>query len=185
VAKGLPSPVLANQPAGRRAVFFDRDGTLIVDHGYLSSASQVEFVPDAVAVLQTLREHGFLLVVVSNQSGIGRGILTDDEAAAVDQRFQELLASSNISLDGIYYCPHAPEAGCDCRKPKPGLLRCAAEDLGIILAESYMVGDKISDCEAGRRAGCRPVRLGDAPWSCNCTHISNLRELPELILRDS
>lgn len=151
----------------------------------MSSRSQVEFVAGAFQVLRTLHEHGFLLVVVSNQSGIGRGMLTSKEVAAVDERFQQLLETNDIRLDGIYYCPHGPEEGCDCRKPKPGLLRRAAEELGITLTESYMVGDKVSDCEAGREAGCRPVLLRSNVNVPNCAHISDLRELPRLILGDN
>jgi D,D-heptose 1,7-bisphosphate phosphatase len=164
-----------------RAVFFDRDGTLIIDHGYLSSPHQVEFIPGALAVLRTLQERGFLLVVISNQSGIGRGIITPAQAEAVDNQFRAMLAGSGITLAGAYYCPHAPDAGCDCRKPEPGLLRRAATDLEIDLARSYIVGDKVSDCEAGEAVGCRGVLVAKNPPDCRCLTVSELRELPDLI----
>lgn len=101
-----------------------------------------------------------MLVMVSNQSGIGRGLITPEEAAAVHARLEELLAAEGVALAGVYYCPHAPDAGCDCRKPSPGLLLRAASDLGIDLAGSYAVGDQPRDVEAGRRAGCRTALLG-------------------------
>jgi D,D-heptose 1,7-bisphosphate phosphatase len=164
-------------PPPHRAVFFDRDGTLIVDHGYLSSPDQVEFVPNAVSVLQTLQQRNFLLVIVSNQSGLGRGVITKPQAEAVDERFRALLSENGITLAGAYYCPHAPDAGCDCRKPQPGLLRRAAEDLQINLAQSYMVGDKLSDYEAGEAVGCRSVLIAKQPRA-GFLVISDLRELP-------
>jgi D-glycero-D-manno-heptose 1,7-bisphosphate phosphatase len=164
------------------AVFFDRDGTLIIDHGYLSSPHQVEFVSGALDVLRALQEQGFLLVIVSNQSGIGRGLITESQAQAVDEQFRAMLAENGICLAGVYYCPHAPGVGCRCRKPEPGLLRRAAEELEIDLARSYMVGDKSSDYEAGEAVGCRGVLITkDAPAGSN-RFLSDLRELPAFIL---
>jgi D-glycero-D-manno-heptose 1,7-bisphosphate phosphatase len=171
--------------AKHRAVFFDRDGTLILDHGYLSSPHQVEFVPGSLDVLRTLQEHGFLLVIVSNQSGIGRGLITENQAQAVDKHFRAILAKNKISVAGVYYCPHAPDAGCDCRKPEPGLLLRAADELQIDFAQSYMVGDKASDCRAGVAAGCRAVLIGTPEAGTEtdgCIHLSDLRELPVFIL---
>jgi D-glycero-D-manno-heptose 1,7-bisphosphate phosphatase len=166
-----------------RAVFFDRDGTLILDHGYLSSPHQVEFAPGALDVLRTLQEHGFLLVIVSNQSGIGRGLITEKQAEAVDKRFRDILAENRIRLAGVYYCPHAPDAGCGCRKPEPGLLRRAADELEIDLTHSYMVGDKRSDCEAGLAVGCRAaVLIGYGQEPAGCIRVSDLRELPSFVL---
>lgn len=164
-----------------RAVFFDRDGTLIVDHGYLSSPEQVEFVPGAIEVLQALQNRNFLLVVVSNQSGVGRGLITQSQADSVDERFRALLNENGIRLAGAYYCLHAPDAGCECRKPQPGLLRRAAQDLNIDLAHSYMVGDKVSDYEAGEAVGCRPVLIAKQAATPGRLTISDLRELPAVI----
>jgi len=167
-----------------RAVFFDRDGTLIVDRGYLSSPRRVEFIPGALDVLRQLQEQGFLLVIVSNQSGIGRGFITKEQAEAVDKRFRAILAENGIHVAGTYYCPHAPDAGCNCRKPEPGLLRRAANELQIDLAQSYMVGDKASDCQAGLTAGCSAVLIGDALELAGCVRVSDLRELASFILDD-
>jgi D-glycero-D-manno-heptose 1,7-bisphosphate phosphatase len=137
-----------------RAVFLDRDGTLIVDVGYPRDPDDVQLLQGVPEGLRSLRSAGFRLVLASNQSGIGRGIVSKDEARAVHGRFTELLAGQGIELDGAKYCPHAPEAGCRCRKPEPGMLLDAARELGLDLEGSWMIGDKASDVEAGRRSGC-------------------------------
>jgi D-glycero-D-manno-heptose 1,7-bisphosphate phosphatase len=142
-----------------RAVFVDRDGTVIEDPGYLSDPESVRLVPGAADALRELGDRGFRLVVVSNQSGIARRLISEEQAAAVHERFVAELARRGVRLDGVRYCPHAPDAGCACRKPLPGLLVEAAEELGVDLARSFMVGDKQSDVEAGRRAGCRTILL--------------------------
>jgi D-glycero-D-manno-heptose 1,7-bisphosphate phosphatase len=146
-------------PALRAAVFLDRDGTVIHDVGYPRDPALVRLMPGAAAALVELQRRGFALVVVSNQSGIGRGLITEEEARQVHERFVALLAEHGIRLDAVCYCPHTPEAGCACRKPAPGMLVHAADTLGIDLVRSFLVGDKASDIEAGRRAGCRTVLL--------------------------
>lgn len=149
-------------PANGAAVFLDRDGTLIEDTGYPTDPDQVRLLPgvrDALAELSCL---GFALVVVSNQSGIGRGLILPAQAQAVHERFIKELAAGGVTLDAALYCPHAPEEGCPCRKPLPQMLLQAAGRLGIQLARSVMVGDRASDVEAGRRAGCRTILLGTA-----------------------
>jgi D-glycero-D-manno-heptose 1,7-bisphosphate phosphatase len=145
--------------AANPAVFFDRDGTLIDDVGYPRDPAGVRLVDGAAEALAALRQAGFRLVVVSNQSGIGRGLVTEDEARSVHERFVSEFERHGVRLDDVRYCPHAPEAGCDCRKPAPGLLLAAADDLGLDLDASFMVGDKSSDVEAGHRAGCRTILL--------------------------
>jgi D-glycero-D-manno-heptose 1,7-bisphosphate phosphatase len=140
-----------------RALFMDRDGTVMVDVGYPRRADDVELLPDAPSTLARLRDRGFKLVVVSNQSGVGRGLVSADEAVSVHERFVEALRECGVELDAAYYCPHAPGDGCSCRKPSPELLQRAARDLGLDLPESFMVGDRDSDLEAGRRAGCRVI----------------------------
>ena len=142
------------------AVFLDRDGTLIEDVGFPRDPELVRLVDGAAAALRRLAAANLCLVVVSNQSGIGRGLITVDEARSVHERFIGLIADEGIVLDGSKYCPHPPEAGCDCRKPSPGMLLEAARDLRLDLGRSFMIGDKVSDVEAGERAGCRTVLLG-------------------------
>jgi len=146
--------------APRRALFVDRDGTLIADVGYPRDPARVEPLPGAIDALHALGAR-FALVIVSNQSGLGRGLITDAEARAVHDRVIDVFARAGIGFAGAYYCPHAPGAGCPCRKPAPGLLLDAARELGLDLARSVMIGDKASDVAAGRAAGCGyTIRFG-------------------------
>ena len=141
---------------GRPALFLDRDGTLIVDVGYPRDPALVELVPGAAEALRELqRDHE--LVVISNQSGLARGIISEAEAAAVHERFVALFADAGVTFAGCYYCPHGPDNGCRCRKPAPGLIEDAAREIGLDVARSVMIGDKESDLEAGRAAGCASV----------------------------
>jgi histidinol-phosphate phosphatase family protein len=142
-----------------RAVFLDRDGTLIEDVGYLRDPGQVRLIPGAAHALAELRRARYRLVLVSNQAGIGRGVVSEAEAAAVHRRILGELERAGTTLDDARYCPHAPPVSCACRKPSAGLLLAAARELGLDLSRSVMVGDKPSDVEAGRRAGCRTVFL--------------------------
>ena len=144
---------------GAPAVFLDRDGTLMEDVGYPRDPADVRLLDGAAEALAQLGRAGFRLVVVSNQSGIGRGLITAEEARTVHERFVAELEHRGVHLDGARYCPHAPDAGCECRKPAPGLLLAAADELGLDLEASFMIGDKAADVEAGRRAGCRTILL--------------------------
>ena len=140
-----------------RAVFFDRDGTLIVDAGYPNDPKQVVLISEAVPAVKTFLENGFLLVVISNQSGIGRGRITQEQAQSVHKRFIDIFEEQGISITATYYCPHAPEEDCSCRKPSPEMLFKAQKDYDIDLSRSFMIGDKFSDIEAGQRAGCKGI----------------------------
>jgi D-glycero-D-manno-heptose 1,7-bisphosphate phosphatase len=147
------------------AVFLDRDGTVIHDVGYISDPELVELVPGAPEALAALKAHGYRLVLVSNQSGIGRGYFGCEDARAVHERMVAELERRGVELDDAHYCPHAPDEGCDCRKPRPGLLFRAARALDVDLGRSVMVGNRSVDVEAGRAAGCRTILLGaDAGW---------------------
>ncbi|MCA1944611.1 MAG: HAD family hydrolase [Desulfovibrio sp.] len=149
------------------AVFLDRDGVLIKDKHYLCEPEQVELLPGVAAGLARLVAAGLLPVVVSNQSGVGRGYFTCAEVDAVHARMQALLAAQGVPLRHVYYCPHAPPGkegnqfkqggrearACVCRKPAPGLIHAAVADLGIQLKGSFMIGDKRSDVALGRAVG--------------------------------
>jgi histidinol-phosphate phosphatase family protein len=150
-------------PATRRAVFLDRDGTLIADLGYPRDPAGVCLLPGAGEALARLRREGFLLILVSNQSGVGRGLIHPAELEAVHRRLEECLAAFDVRLTAAYYCLHAPEAACDCRKPAPGLLLRAAREHALELARCVLVGDKPSDVAAGQRAGCRTILLRSHP----------------------
>jgi histidinol-phosphate phosphatase family protein len=149
---------------GRPALFLDRDGTLIADVGYPRDPAGVRLLPGCPEALRRLARAGFALVIVSNQSGVGRGLFSRAEAEAVHAEVVRRFAGAGVSFDGAYYCYHAPDEGCGCRKPAPGLLLRAAAELDLELTHSFMVGDKAIDVEAGAAAGCRAVRFGAAGW---------------------
>jgi D-glycero-D-manno-heptose 1,7-bisphosphate phosphatase len=147
----------------RPAIFLDRDDTLIEDVPYLSDPAALRFLPGAVDALVRLRRAGFARVLATNQSGIGRGLFTEDQLKEIHDELELRLAARGASLDAIYYCPTAPDDGagpqCPDRKPAPGMLLRAAADLGLDLGASWMVGDKMSDVLAGLNAGCRSILL--------------------------
>jgi D-glycero-D-manno-heptose 1,7-bisphosphate phosphatase len=143
----------AAQPDSRRFVILDRDGTIIEDREYLSDPQQVKLLPGAGAALRELRRMGFGLVVITNQSGIGRGFFDGDQLQRVHRRLKDMLRAEGVFLDGIYVCPHKPDDNCLCRKPKLGLLQKAAADLGFNIQDAVVIGDKASDIEMGRMAG--------------------------------
>jgi D-glycero-D-manno-heptose 1,7-bisphosphate phosphatase len=152
----------------QRAVFLDRDGVIVDDPGYLSDPEALRLLPRVAEALIALRQSGWLLILVSNQSGIARGYFTEQRLAEIHARLREVLAVQGASLDAIYYCPHHPEgtvAGfareCECRKPQPGLLVAAARDLDLDLPQCWMVGDQLKDVAAGQAAGCRTVLISD------------------------
>jgi D-glycero-D-manno-heptose 1,7-bisphosphate phosphatase len=134
-------------------VILDRDGTVIADRHYLSDPSGVELLPLAAAGLQKLQALGLRLVLITNQSGIGRGFFGRQEVDAIHERLIALLGQEGVRLDGIFVCPHAPEQSCECRKPKPGLARRAIEALGLDLVDTFVVGDKPCDIQLGRNIG--------------------------------
>jgi D,D-heptose 1,7-bisphosphate phosphatase len=149
-----------------RAVFLDKDGTLIEDVPYNVDPARIRLTPGATEGLRVLHRAGYRLLVVSNQSGVARGYFGEEALRPVGQRLRELLAEAGVPLAGFYYCPHHAEAAvaayrvvCDCRKPRPGLLVRAAAEHGIDLARSWMIGDILDDVEAGRAAGGRTVLL--------------------------
>jgi D-glycero-D-manno-heptose 1,7-bisphosphate phosphatase len=139
--------------ARRAAVFVDRDGTLVVERGYLSDPADLELLPGAARALRQLKAGGFPVLVISNQSGVGRGLFPRTRVHEAMARLREQLRAEGVELDGIYFCPHRPEEGCSCRKPGTGLLEQAAEDQHLTLRASFMVGDKLLDVETGQRAG--------------------------------
>ena len=145
----------------RRAVFLDRDDTLIVDESYMSDATRIRPVPGAREALLRLQAAGRELVVISNQSGVARGLVTPEQVAAIEARLRELFAP--LRFAAFEYCFHHPDDGCDCRKPKPTLLLRAAARLDLELGSSVMVGDKSSDVAAGNAAGCWSIRVLSGP----------------------
>lgn len=148
----------------KRAIFLDRDGTLNKDSGYVHRKEDWIWLPGVLQALRRFRAAGYLLVVVSNQSGLARGMFTQKDLAALEAWVTTQMAEKNVGIDAWYYCPHLPEitGPCSCRKPEPGLLLQAARDLDIDLARSWMVGDSLRDVQAGLAAGCQCVLVGPA-----------------------
>ena len=148
----------------RAAVFLDRDGTINEEVGYLDRMEKLQLIPGAAEAIRLINESGMKTVVVTNQSGVARGIFTESFVAETHARLGKMLRAEGASLDGIYYCPHHPTEGlgdylrvCECRKPAPGLLLRAAAELHLDPARSYMVGDTLKDIEAGGRAGAQGI----------------------------
>ncbi len=181
---------MLDQPAAprRKAVFLDKDGTLVEDVPYNVDPALIRLTVGAGEALRKLQAAGYQLVIVSNQSGVARGLFSEAALAGVEARLAALLAEYDVHLDGFYYCPHHPDGvvsqyavACACRKPAPGLLMQAAAERGIELGRSWMVGDILHDVEAGRRAGCRTILLDnghETEWE-----LSDLRQ-PDCVESD-
>jgi D-glycero-D-manno-heptose 1,7-bisphosphate phosphatase len=156
--------------SARKAAFIDRDGVINVERGFLHRVEEFEFLPGAVESLQRLQDGGYLLVVITNQSGIARGLYTEADYLQLTAYMQQRLLAAGVRLSAVEYCPHLADAqvaefrlDCDCRKPRPGMLQRAAAALDIDLSASILVGDRASDIQAGRSAGvgrCWLVRSG-------------------------
>ncbi|WP_423149213.1 D-glycero-alpha-D-manno-heptose-1,7-bisphosphate 7-phosphatase [Rubrolithibacter danxiaensis] len=160
-----------------KAVFLDKDGTLIPDIPYNIDPDLIKLSDDCTAGLNELQQEGFLLLVVSNQSGIARGYFKEEALGGVRRKLEGLLNKENIRLDDFFYCPHHPDGKvaeynveCSCRKPLPGMLQQAAQKYQIDLSQSWMIGDILNDVEAGNRAGCKTVLIdngNETEWLIN------------------
>jgi len=159
-----PTASIIKNDHARRAVFLDRDGTINIEKNYLHKVEDFEFIPGAQEAIKKLKEAGFVVIVVSNQSGVARGYFGEDSVNQLHQHIQTELAVYGTSIDDFYFCPHHPDKGlgayraaCNCRKGNPGMLLQAAREHDLDLQKSFMVGDKLADIEAGERAGCRSL----------------------------
>lgn len=149
---------------GRKAIFLDRDGIInakLPEDNYVASVTDFEFLPEVFDALSMLRKLGYVLIVVTNQRGIARGLMTEADLEIVHEYMHSELNKQGVFVDAVYHCPHEKFELCECRKPEPGMILTAGRDLDIDLPSSYMVGDSSSDTEAGRRAGVRSIRIGD------------------------
>ncbi|HDS6843770.1 TPA: D-glycero-beta-D-manno-heptose 1,7-bisphosphate 7-phosphatase [Morganella morganii subsp. morganii] len=180
---------------GIPAVFLDRDGTINADTGYLHEIDDFQFIENAIEAMQAIKQMGYALIIVTNQSGIARGMFTEDQFMHLTEWMDWSLADRGVDLDGIYYCPHHPEGTveefrqvCNCRKPAPGMLLDAQKYLKIDMGNSYMVGDKLDDMLAGRAAEVGTtvlVRTGkpvteDAEAAADVV-INSIADLPALL----
>ncbi len=175
-----------------KAVFLDKDGTLIADVPYNVDPARVQLAPGAETGLQRLHRAGYLLIVITNQSGVAHGYFPESALVPLEARLRQLLQEFDVPLAGFYYCPHHPEGAipgytlnCGCRKPASGLLLRAAQEHGIALEFSWLVGDILHDIEAGRRAGCRTVLIdngNETEWQLS--PVGTLTRTPHYIVAD-
>jgi D,D-heptose 1,7-bisphosphate phosphatase len=184
----------------KRAIFIDKDGTLIRDVPYNTDPDKIVLEPYAGKALQLFRQHGYLLIIVSNQSGIARGYFQEARLHDVKEKINSLLNEYDIQLDAFFYCPHHPEGTvpaytktCDCRKPAPGMLYYASVSMNIDLARSWMIGDILHDIEAGNRAGCRSILINngnETEWILNeqrtpCYYASDWQDAASFIIKET
>jgi len=180
-----------------KAVFIDKDGTLIHDVPYNVNPTHIRLQDGAGPCLKNLKDRGYKLVVISNQSGVAHGYFDEQSLTPVWETLQTLLSPYAVTLDGFYYCPHHPRGTvipyatpCTCRKPMPGMLLKAAEELDITLSASWMVGDILDDIEAGNKAGCRTILINNGnetewragPYREPTRHVKSFAEIANLIV---
>lgn len=146
-----------------KAIFLDRDGTINIDSGYIGDPKLVRLLPGVAKGIKKLKNFGFNIIVISNQSGITRGLITSDDVDKVNRKVNDILSDENTSIDAFYYCPYHPEFDspelCKCRKPSPQMIFDAAKDYNIDLNKSFMIGDKLSDIECGINAGVKSILI--------------------------
>jgi D-glycero-D-manno-heptose 1,7-bisphosphate phosphatase len=180
-----------------RAVFIDKDGTLVEDVPYNVDPARIRITEGAIEGLKLLKAEGFLLILISNQSGVARGYFSLDELGGVRHKINEMLEAEGVSFDAMYFCPHHPQGvisefaiHCNCRKPEPGMILKAAHDFDIVLSASWMIGDILHDVEAGNRAGCRTLLINngnETEWEINADRtptalVSDLQEAASYII---
>lgn len=180
-----------------KAIFIDKDGTLLRDIPYNIDTNRIVFEETARESLRLFKAHGYLLIMISNQSGIARGYFDEDDLEGVKQYIQREFARVGAGFDGFYFCPHHPcgivdkySIPCTCRKPEPGMLFKAADEHGIDLCQSWMIGDILHDVEAGNRAGCKTILINNGnetewrrgPYREPDYRVSNLLQAAEVIL---
>ena len=177
----------------QKAIFLDRDGTINRYVGFLRRAEEMELLPGAAEAIRQINRSGYLAIVITNQPVIARGETTEAELREIHNKMETLLGNEGAYIDGLYYCPHHPDSGfegeirelkipCECRKPKPGMLRRAAEDFNIDLGASWMIGDGKNDILAGKAAGCRTILTGEGDYGQDET-AGSLQEAAGIILQ--
>lgn len=190
-----PQPTGWPHRGNRRAVFLDRDGTILDEVGYLNHLSRFRLFPFAAQAIRLLNEAGLPVIVVTNQSGVARGFFPEELVHQVHQRLLEELAAAGARVDAIYYCPHTAQQNCRCRKPRPGMLERAAREHQLELPGSFVVSDRYADIEMAHTVGCRGILVltgygrGEYTWNQHRWArrpdfvVENLLEAAEVVLR--
>jgi D-glycero-D-manno-heptose 1,7-bisphosphate phosphatase len=163
-----------------KAVFLDRDGTIIIDHIYLNDPNRIDVFEESYPALELLHQKGYLIFIVTNQSGVARGFVQEENVKKINEIIIADFKEKKSLITAAYYCPHHVDGGCICRKPNPGMLQLAAQTYNVDLKKSWMVGDRMSDVEAGRRGGARGILLQNK----TTPPIDNLYDKPEFICSD-
>ncbi len=180
--KAKDKPKIKNQkPKTKKAVFLDRDGTLIEEANYLARPEQLKLLPFAAEAVRLLNENGFLVILITNQSGIGRKYFSEKDLREIHEKLISDLALEDAKLDAIYFCPHNPDDDCDCRKPKTGMIRQTTRDFSIDLKNSWTIGDKALDVETGFNAGTKTALVSTG---YGIAEREKLNEKPDLIVEN-
>lgn len=174
----------------RKAVFLDRDGTINIDAGYVHKIADFKFIKGAVQAIKRLRDNGFIIVVVTNQSGVGRGFYTEKDVLALHDYINRELHRQGTGIDRFYFCPHHPEAAiekykqdCNCRKPNPGMIRQAVDELDIDPGSSFMIGDQLRDITAGKRAGIKSILIQARDGIDENENLSQCEQPPDIVVK--
>lgn len=173
----------------RKAVFLDRDGTIIVHEPYLNSPDQLKLLPNAAEGIRLFKEHGYLIIIVTNQSGIARGFFDEERLIHIHKKLMDMLEDEDAGIDDIYYCPHHKEGvierykvDCECRKPKSQMLLNAAKQHHIDLTQSLMIGDSQRDMQAGKNVGCTCILIKNDRM--DNTDITSIVRMEDYVVKD-
>jgi histidinol-phosphate phosphatase family protein len=164
-----------------KVAFLDRDGTIIEERNFIESPDEIRFLPGSVQAIQMLRESGYKIVVISNQSGIGRGILTEKMVREVNDLFIRRLKEKDAPVDGLYFCPHHPDANCECRKPETGMVQKAAEELKLDLKNTVVIGDKSIDVKLGKNIGAKTILVVTGYGKSEVNKLADQNDKPDFV----
>ena len=177
--RAVTPPSTAWHPQRKRAIILDRDGTIVRDHNYIDDPRLLQFLPGAAAALRQFTERGHPIIIVTNQSGVGRGFLTLERMHEINERFVQMVEEIGASIDRLYSCPHKPEDDCECRKPKIKLVLDGAAAVGFEPAHSVVIGDKSSDIALGRNLQAVTMLVSSDGRACDADWVK-----PDYVIRD-
>jgi histidinol-phosphate phosphatase family protein len=167
-----------------RAVFLDRDGTVNKEVNYLSKIRQLDILPNSAKAIKLLNENNFKVIIITNQSGVAREYFSKETLEDINEHLKNELAKEGAQIDAIYYCPHHPDEGCQCRKPRPGMIESAKKEHDLDLSSSFIVGDTINDLETGYNVGCKTVLVLTGYGKRELKEQENWKLSPDFIAQD-